>query len=80
MDGLPESLTFSFTVYKDADLYDFINAPIGKGKHIPLILFSRTCISFSDLLTSLHHYPGLPITQTLRPLVAIPVRVSFSLF
>ncbi|KAG8856630.1 hypothetical protein FRB91_000528 [Serendipita sp. 411] len=34
-----------FTVYRDADLYDFINAPIGKG---------------------------LPITQTLRPLVAIP--------
>lgn len=22
---------FSFTVYKDADLMDFINAPIGKG-------------------------------------------------
>lgn len=35
-----------FTVYKDADLYDFINAPVGKG---------------------------LPITQTLRPLIAIPV-------
>ncbi|CAG7848824.1 Hydroxyacid-oxoacid transhydrogenase, mitochondrial Short=HOT; AltName: Full=Alcohol dehydrogenase iron-containing protein 1; Short=ADHFe1; Flags: Precursor [Serendipita indica DSM 11827] len=34
-----------FTVYKDADLYDFINAPVGKG---------------------------LPITETLRPLVAIP--------
>lgn len=34
-----------FAVYKDADLYDFINAPVGKG---------------------------LPITQTLRPLVAIP--------
>ncbi|KIM25870.1 hypothetical protein M408DRAFT_330877 [Serendipita vermifera MAFF 305830] len=34
-----------FTVYKDADLYDFINTPVGKG---------------------------LPITQTLRPLVAIP--------
>ena len=35
-----------FTVYRDADLYDFINAPVGKG---------------------------LPITQTLRPLIAIPV-------
>jgi hypothetical protein len=35
-----------FTVYKDADLYDFINAPVGKG---------------------------LPITQPLRPLIAIPV-------
>ncbi|KAJ3511086.1 hypothetical protein NLJ89_g4303 [Agrocybe chaxingu] len=34
-----------FTVYKDADLMDFINAPIGKG---------------------------LPITKTLRPLIAIP--------
>ena len=35
-----------FTVYKDAELYDFINAPVGKG---------------------------LPITQALRPLIAIPV-------
>jgi len=34
-----------FTVYKDADLFDFINAPIGKG---------------------------LPIKQTLRPLIAVP--------
>jgi hydroxyacid-oxoacid transhydrogenase len=34
-----------FTVYKDADLMDFINAPVGKG---------------------------LPITQTLRPLIAVP--------
>ncbi|KAG8960079.1 hypothetical protein FRC03_007082 [Tulasnella sp. 419] len=34
-----------FTVYKDADLFDFINAPVGKG---------------------------LPITQTLRPLIAVP--------
>ncbi|TFK75912.1 iron-containing alcohol dehydrogenase 1 [Pluteus cervinus] len=34
-----------FSVYKDADLMDFINAPIGKG---------------------------LPITQTLRPLIAVP--------
>ncbi|KDQ64499.1 hypothetical protein JAAARDRAFT_28128 [Jaapia argillacea MUCL 33604] len=34
-----------FTVYKDSDLMDFINAPIGKG---------------------------LPITQTLRPLIAVP--------
>ena len=34
-----------FTVYKDADLFDFINAPIGKG---------------------------LPVKQTLRPLIAIP--------
>ncbi|KAF8195897.1 iron-containing alcohol dehydrogenase-domain containing protein [Mycena galopus ATCC 62051] len=34
-----------FTVYKDADLLDFINAPIGKG---------------------------LPITQALRPLIAVP--------
>ncbi|EKM80287.1 hypothetical protein AGABI1DRAFT_113486 [Agaricus bisporus var. burnettii JB137-S8] len=34
-----------FTVYKEADLMDFINAPIGKG---------------------------LPVTQTLRPLIAIP--------
>jgi hydroxyacid-oxoacid transhydrogenase len=32
-----------FTVYKDADLMDFINAPVGKG---------------------------LPISQTLRPLIA----------
>jgi hydroxyacid-oxoacid transhydrogenase len=35
-----------FTVYREADLYDFINAPVGKG---------------------------LPITQPLRPLIAIPV-------
>ncbi|CAK5262718.1 unnamed protein product [Mycena citricolor] len=34
-----------FGVYKDADLFDFVNAPIGKG---------------------------LPITQTLRPLIAVP--------
>ncbi|KZT68677.1 alcohol dehydrogenase [Daedalea quercina L-15889] len=34
-----------FTVYKDADLFDFINAPIGNG---------------------------LPITQILRPLIAVP--------
>lgn len=34
-----------FTVYKDADLMDFINAPIGKG---------------------------LPITEALRPLIAVP--------
>ncbi|PAV21312.1 iron-containing alcohol dehydrogenase 1 [Pyrrhoderma noxium] len=34
-----------FTVYKDADLMDFINAPIGKG---------------------------LPITEKLRPLIAVP--------
>ncbi|KAF8974566.1 alcohol dehydrogenase [Flammula alnicola] len=34
-----------FTVYKDSDLMDFINAPIGKG---------------------------LPITKSLRPLIAIP--------
>jgi len=34
-----------FTVYKDADLMDFINAPIGKG---------------------------LPIGETLRPLIAVP--------
>ncbi|KAH9947246.1 alcohol dehydrogenase [Amylocystis lapponica] len=34
-----------FTVYKDADLFDFINAPVGKG---------------------------LPIQQTLRPLIAVP--------
>ncbi|KAF8639910.1 hypothetical protein AX17_001161 [Amanita inopinata Kibby_2008] len=34
-----------FTVYKDADLFDFINAPVGKG---------------------------LPISQPLRPLIAVP--------
>jgi hydroxyacid-oxoacid transhydrogenase len=34
-----------FTVYKESDLFDFINAPVGKG---------------------------LPITQQLRPLIAIP--------
>ncbi|KAG8906487.1 hypothetical protein FRB99_006802 [Tulasnella sp. 403] len=34
-----------FTVYKDADLFDFINAPVGKG---------------------------LPITEKLRPLIAVP--------
>ncbi|KIM90795.1 hypothetical protein PILCRDRAFT_94495 [Piloderma croceum F 1598] len=34
-----------FTVYKDADIMDFINAPIGKG---------------------------LPISQILRPLIAVP--------
>ncbi|KAG2141699.1 alcohol dehydrogenase [Suillus bovinus] len=34
-----------FTVYKDADLMDFVNAPVGKG---------------------------LPISQTLRPLIAVP--------
>ncbi|KAL5530055.1 hypothetical protein ACEPAF_6312 [Sanghuangporus sanghuang] len=34
-----------FTVYKDSDLMDFINAPIGKG---------------------------LPITEKLRPLIAVP--------
>ncbi|PFH52721.1 hypothetical protein AMATHDRAFT_188781 [Amanita thiersii Skay4041] len=34
-----------FTVYKDADLFDFINAPVGKG---------------------------LPISQALRPLIAVP--------
>ncbi|KAK2466209.1 hypothetical protein APHAL10511_001851 [Amanita phalloides] len=34
-----------FSVYKDADLFDFINAPVGKG---------------------------LPISQSLRPLIAIP--------
>ncbi|KAG6821280.1 hypothetical protein H0H93_002390 [Arthromyces matolae] len=34
-----------FTVYKDADLMDFVNAPIGKG---------------------------LPISQSLRPLIAVP--------
>lgn len=32
-------------MYKDADLFDFINAPIGKG---------------------------LPVTETLRPLIAVP--------
>ncbi|KAJ7638810.1 iron-containing alcohol dehydrogenase-domain containing protein [Roridomyces roridus] len=34
-----------FTVYKDADLFDFVNAPVGKG---------------------------LPIKETLRPLIAVP--------
>ncbi|ESK95996.1 fe-containing alcohol [Moniliophthora roreri MCA 2997] len=34
-----------FTVYKEADLFDFINAPVGKGQ---------------------------PVTQTLRPLIAVP--------
>ncbi|KAI9574854.1 alcohol dehydrogenase [Boletus coccyginus] len=34
-----------FTVYKDNDLMDFVNAPVGKG---------------------------LPISQTLRPLIAVP--------
>ncbi|KAF8138287.1 alcohol dehydrogenase [Boletus edulis] len=34
-----------FTVYKDNDLMDFVNAPVGKG---------------------------LPITQSLRPLIAVP--------
>jgi len=34
-----------FTVYPEADLYDFINAPVGKG---------------------------LPISKTLRPLIAVP--------
>ncbi|KAG8923385.1 hypothetical protein FRC01_012823 [Tulasnella sp. 417] len=34
-----------FTVYKDSDLFDFINAPVGKG---------------------------LPITEKLRPLIAVP--------
>ncbi|KAJ2931733.1 hypothetical protein H1R20_g5350, partial [Candolleomyces eurysporus] len=34
-----------FTVYHDSDLFDFINAPVGKG---------------------------LPIKQTLRPLIAVP--------
>ncbi|KAI0068714.1 iron-containing alcohol dehydrogenase 1 [Artomyces pyxidatus] len=34
-----------FTVYRDADLFDFINAPVGKG---------------------------LPISKTLRPLIAVP--------
>jgi hypothetical protein len=37
--------SFRFTVYNEADLMDFINAPVGKG---------------------------LPITQTLRPLIAVP--------
>jgi hypothetical protein len=46
-------LTFGrFTVYKDNDLMDFVNAPVGKG---------------------------LPISQSLRPLIAGKYLVSSSL-
>jgi hydroxyacid-oxoacid transhydrogenase len=45
LDSLTKLLSLRFTVYNDAELMDFINAPIGKG---------------------------LPITQALRPLIAIP--------
>jgi alcohol dehydrogenase YqhD (iron-dependent ADH family) len=43
---LSSDLLFArFSVYHDADLFDFINAPVGKG---------------------------LPISQSLRPLIAVP--------
>lgn len=35
--------TFRFTVYKDADLMDFINAPIGKGLPIAQQLRPLIC-------------------------------------
>jgi len=43
------------TVYKDADLYDFINAPIGKGLAIsqPLrpLIAGKLSVLYADLLS-----------------------------
>jgi alcohol dehydrogenase class IV len=45
MHGLIYRVFVRFSVYRDADIMDFVNAPIGKG---------------------------LPISQSLRPLIAVP--------
>ncbi|TNY18701.1 iron-containing alcohol dehydrogenase-domain containing protein [Rhodotorula diobovata] len=71
-----------FTVYPDADLYDFINAPIGKGKPIektlrPLIAVPTTAGTGSETTgTAIADLPHLSAktgiaSRAMRPLLGI---------
>jgi hydroxyacid-oxoacid transhydrogenase len=49
-----------FTVYKDADLYDFINAPVGKGKVFTshsfiLLLIANRSSDYTDSSSTRRH-------------------------
>ncbi|THH02440.1 hypothetical protein EW026_g429 [Hermanssonia centrifuga] len=62
-----------FTAYKDADLFDFINAPVGKGRPIenilrPLIAKLHISAGLDVLFHSLESYTAIPYTErTPRP-------------
>lgn len=52
-----------FTVYEDAELMDFINAPVGLSTLLSLVV---AIVARADNVLG----RGLPITEKLRPLIA----------